>query len=58
MSEAAMWGCPDGGYCHHDCERACFRVLHCGPLSDVFRDDEWPARLLALHRSAAPAGDA
>lgn len=34
--------CPDGGTCHHDCTRSCFRVRHTQPLSGVFPDDEWP----------------
>lgn len=39
--------CPDGGICHHECKgRDCFRVRCCGPLSDVYKDDEWPEALL------------
>lgn len=34
--------CPDSGYCHHNCERACFRVLCASPLSGTFPNDEWP----------------
>lgn len=34
--------CPDGGTCHHGCTTSCFRVATCGPLSDVFPNDEWP----------------
>lgn len=45
----AMWRCPDGGTCHHDCRSACFRVLACGPLSGEFRGDEWPAEIEKLH---------
>lgn len=38
--------CPDGGACHHECKgRDCFRVRCCGPLSDVYKDDEWPEAL-------------
>lgn len=36
--------CPDGGACHHDCSTSCFRVEHCGPLSGVFPNDEWPTK--------------
>ena len=37
--------CPDGGRCHHDCatNESCWRVNHCGPLSDAkYPDNEWP----------------
>ena len=34
--------CPDDGTCHHSCIGSCFRVITCGPLSDVFPDDYWP----------------
>src|SRR5512146_2517254 len=44
--EAAEPFCPDGGACHHECKgRDCFRVRCCGPLSDVYKDDEWPEAL-------------
>lgn len=40
-------GCPDGGACHHLCgERTCFRVLYCGPFSDVSADGHWPREML------------
>lgn len=45
----SIWRCPDEGYCHHGCQRACFRVLACEPLSGVFPKDEWPS-ITALHR--------
>jgi hypothetical protein len=39
--------CPDGAACHHECKgRDCFRVRCCEPLSDVYKDDEWPEALL------------
>jgi len=48
-----MWCCPDGGYCHHECVRACYRVLNCGPLSDnSYPEDQWPADLLEAHQRA------
>ena len=34
--------CPDSGVCHHNCEERCWRRSHCGPLSNVFKNDEWP----------------
>ena len=37
--------CPDGGACHHECARGCFRVHSCGPLSNVYVNDEWPKEL-------------
>lgn len=45
-------GCPDGGTCHHDCTRACFRVLSCGPLSGAFEGDRWPEAVAQAHRKA------
>jgi hypothetical protein len=39
--------CPDGGACHHDCTRGCFRVAWAGPLSGVFPGDTWPAEIVA-----------
>lgn len=39
-AEAAQ--CPDGGRCWHECAAACFRVQHCGPLSGVYLEDQWP----------------
>jgi hypothetical protein len=45
-----IWHCPDDGWCHHRCQKACFRVLSCEPLSDVFPNDEWPESIRALHR--------
>ncbi len=39
-------GCPDGGTCHHDCKRGCFRVEQCAPLSGVFDGDAWPPMIL------------
>jgi hypothetical protein len=48
-----MWCCPDGGTCHHECERACFRVLCCGPLSNVFGSDSWPEDVKKAHKKAA-----
>lgn len=52
-----MWRCPDGGYCHHECTSNCFRVLACGPLSDVFPGDDWPEEVVRAHvaSSADPA---
>lgn len=41
--------CPDGGTCHHDCARVCFRVTAAGPLSGVFPDDTWPENVVAEH---------
>lgn len=38
--------CPDGGTCHHDCTRGCFRVEACGPLSDVYYNDAWPVEVI------------
>lgn len=40
--------CPDGGTCHHSCglAEACFRVKACGPLSNVFPNDTWPAAII------------
>lgn len=35
--------CPDGGYCHHDCEAGCYRVRAAGPLTGAFPGDKWPA---------------
>jgi hypothetical protein len=41
-------GCPDGGWCHHECALgACFRVHYCGPLSGVYPGDEWPAEVVS-----------
>lgn len=34
--------CPDGGKCHHECQKGCWRVGTCGPLSGVYPNDEWP----------------
>lgn len=51
-----MWRCPDAGHCHHECKVACFRVLTCEPLSDVFGGDEWPRQLKALHEEAQHRG--
>lgn len=42
--------CPDDGVCHHDCCQSCFRVLHCGPLSGVYVDDDWPVGVKVDHR--------
>ncbi len=40
--------CPDGGACHHKCTGAsCFRVRCCGPLSDVYKGNEWPGWIIA-----------
>jgi hypothetical protein len=38
--------CPDMGVCGHYCRPGteCFRTVHCGPLSGVFPNDEWPQR--------------
>lgn len=41
-----MAECPDGGYCHHDCIRVCFRTQVCSPLSGVFPGDVWPSAVL------------
>lgn len=41
--------CPDDGACHHECKVACFRVQTCGPLSDVYEDDEWPELIRNFH---------
>lgn len=41
----ANLACPDDGYCHHaeSCSpRRCWRVEACGPLSNVFPNDDWP----------------
>ena len=39
----ALEACPDDGTCHHGCKKDnCFRVGHCGPLSDVFSNNQWP----------------
>lgn len=48
--------CPDGATCHHECERACFRVLTCSPLSDYRYKgramDTWPAGMTERHERA------
>lgn len=41
--------CPDDGACHHECKHSCFRVLTCGPLSDVYPNDEWPRNVVLYH---------
>lgn len=42
--------CPDNGWCHHSCEPwFCFRVNCCGPLSDVYPNDEWPEITQAVY---------
>jgi hypothetical protein len=41
--------CPDNGVCHHSCSGMCFRVLSCEPLSGVYPNDRWPAKVLANH---------
>lgn len=46
-----MWRCPDAGSCHHDCVRACWRVLNANPLSAW--DDRWPPELIEAHRAEA-----
>ena len=50
----AQSGCPDGGTCHHQCARTCWRVWNCGPLSAAgFPDDRWPEAIRAAHRPQA-----
>lgn len=46
--------CPDGGTCHHECERACFRVKSAAPLSGVFPGNRWPAEIVAKHSIPDP----
>lgn len=50
-------GCPDGGTCHHTCERVCFRVDGCGPLSGVYPDDQWPDDVKRQHGAPVEAED-
>jgi hypothetical protein len=38
--------CPDGGTCHHECNLSCWRVATCGPLSNVYPGDKWPAEVI------------
>lgn len=38
--------CPDGGSCHHSCERGCFRVRYCEPFAGTFPGDIWPAHIV------------
>ncbi len=52
-----MWRCPDGGYCHHGCSRACFRVLTCGPLSGVWDEDKWPSWIAEAHHARRAVKD-
>lgn len=41
--------CPDGGYCHHECDGPyCFRVAACGPLSGLYPDNRWPEWIVEL----------
>ena len=47
VKRCPLHACPDGGACHHGCDAECFRVLYCGPLSDVFPSDEWPSAIVA-----------
>lgn len=49
MTRVPMWRCPDGGYCHHECERYCFRVFCCSPLTGEFPDDRWPNEVKEAH---------
>lgn len=42
--------CPDDGTCHHQCEIGCFRVEKCGPLSNVYPNDEWPDDVKVSHK--------
>lgn len=38
--------CADGGTCHHQCEKKCFRKEHCVPLSAcTWLDEKWRLRL-------------
>lgn len=51
--------CPDGGVCHHRCDESdypltCWRVATCGPLSNVFPNDEWPPEIVAAHGGLPP----
>lgn len=42
--------CPDRGTCHHRCgPTTCFRVVNCGPFSDAFDSDDWPADVIEAH---------
>ena len=45
--EAKRGRCPDNGACYHGCRvlGPCYRVLACGPLSNVFVGDTWPANV-------------
>lgn len=42
--------CPDDGTCHHKCVEACFRVLHCEPLTSSGWE-EWPEALRREHQA-------
>ena len=59
MSERERPVCPDGGACHHECKpRQCFRVHSCGPLSGVYKDDEWPKHVAeAFSGDSGDSGD-
>lgn len=49
-------GCPDGGTCHHECERACWRVFNAEPLSAARWGSSWPAEVRAAERAALMMG--
>lgn len=46
--------CPDDGTCHHSCDVGCWRVRNAGPLSGVYRGDEWPLSVLDLPATFPP----
>jgi hypothetical protein len=48
--------CPDGGTCHHQCQKGCFRVKACAPLSGVYPDDWWPASVQDLPETEYKSG--
>jgi hypothetical protein len=50
--------CPDAGVCGHYCTIECFRVNHCGPLSGVFPNNDWPQRPAAPAPVAFPPAQA
>jgi hypothetical protein len=46
LSKLPKRRCPDDGACHHVCgESRCFRTVHCGPLSNVYPNDQWPTEV-------------
>lgn len=41
--------CPDGGTCHHECTKRCWRVATCEPLSAAGWGSRWPRSVLIEH---------